>query len=111
MNSRSLIVPGALLLAWVASRAVRTACYSLRDKVVVITGGSRGLGLVLARHVCAQGGKVALIARDRDELSRAKADLAARAGRVLTVQCDLLENEQIQPAVRHIIDRFGKIDV
>src|SRR5438874_4429382 len=112
MNSRGLVVPGAfLLLIWIASRAVRTAYYSLRDKVVVITGGSRGLGLVLARHVCAQGGRVALIARDRDELARAKADLAARGGHVLTVQCDLLDNEQIQFAVRHIIDRFDKIDM
>jgi NAD(P)-dependent dehydrogenase (short-subunit alcohol dehydrogenase family) len=112
MNSRGLVLPGALLLlAWIASRAVRTAYYSLRDKVVVITGGSRGLGLVLARQVCAKGGNVAIIARDRDELARAKADLAARGGHVLTVQCDLLDNEQIQPAVRHIIDRFGKIDI
>ena len=112
MNSRGLVVPGVfLLLIRIASRAVRTAYYSLRDKVVVITGGSRGLGLVLARHVCAQGGRVALIARDRDELARAKADLGARGGHVLTVQCDLLDNEQIQFAVRHIIDRFDKIDM
>src|SRR5437762_1521840 len=112
MNSRGLVVPGVfLLLIWIASRAVRTAYYSLRDKVVVITGGSRGLGLVLARHVCAQGGKVALIARDRDELARAKADLAARGGHVLTIQCDLLDAAQIEAAVHQIIDRFGKIDI
>src|SRR5947209_3664470 len=112
MNSRGLVASGAfLLLIWIVSRAVRTAYYSLRDKVVVITGGSRGLGLVLARHVCAQGGNVALIARDRDELARAKADVAARGGHVLTVQCDLLDNEHIQLAVRHIIDRFDKIDM
>src|SRR5947209_11701405 len=112
MNSRGLVASGAfLLLIWIVSRAVRTAYYSLRDKVVVITGGSRGLGLVLARHVCAQGGNVALIARDRDELARAKADVAARGGHVLTVQCDLLDKEQIQFAVRHIIDRFDKIDM
>src|SRR5947208_15144539 len=112
MNSRGLVVPGAfLLLIWIASRAVRTAYYSLREKVVVITGGSRGLGLVLARHICAQGGSVALIARDADELARAKADLAARGGAVLTIECDLLDARQIQSAVQQIIDRFGKIDI
>jgi short-subunit dehydrogenase len=112
MNFRVLLLAGALLLfAWLVSRVVRTACYPLRDKVVVITGGSRGLGLVLARYVCKRGGNVALIARDPEELARAKTDLAARGGKTLTIQCDLLDSGQIHSAVRQIIDRFGKIDI
>jgi NAD(P)-dependent dehydrogenase (short-subunit alcohol dehydrogenase family) len=112
MNIRVLLPAGALLLgAWVTARAIRTARYTLRDKVAVITGGSRGLGLVLARHICAQGGNVAIIARDPEELARAKADLARRGGAILTVQCDLLDTPQIEAAVRQIIDRFGKIDI
>ncbi len=112
MNVRVLLPAGALLLgAWVTGRAIRTARYMLRDKVVLITGGSRGLGLVLARHVCAQGGSVALIARDSEELARAKADLAPRCGAVLTIQCDLLDALQIEAAVRQVIDRFGRIDI
>jgi NAD(P)-dependent dehydrogenase (short-subunit alcohol dehydrogenase family) len=112
MSIRVLLLAGALLfLAWLVIRVIRTARYSLRDKVALITGGSRGLGLVLARHVCAQGGNVALIARDPKELARAKADLAPRGDEVLTVECDLLDNTQIQSAIRQIIDRFGKIDI
>jgi NAD(P)-dependent dehydrogenase (short-subunit alcohol dehydrogenase family) len=112
MNVRGLFRAGALLLsAWVTARAIRTARYTLRDKVAVITGGSRGLGLVLARHICAQGGNVAIIARDPEELARAKADLARRGGAILTVQCDLLDTPQIEAAVRQIIDRFGKVDI
>src|SRR4029453_4688865 len=112
MNIRVLLPAGALLLgAWVTARVIRTTRYTLRGKVAVITGGSRGLGLVLARHICAQGGSVALIARDPDELGRAKADLAAHGGVVLTIQCDLLDAAQIEAAVRQIIDRFGKIDI
>jgi NAD(P)-dependent dehydrogenase (short-subunit alcohol dehydrogenase family) len=111
MKLRFLLMPGALIAAaWLALRFIRTARYSLRDKVAVITGGSRGLGLVLARRICAQGGSVALIARDPDELARAKADLAPHGG-VLTVQCDLLDASQIEGAFRQIIDRFGKIDI
>jgi len=83
----------------------------LRDKVALISGGSRGLGLVLARHICSQGGKVALIARDPGELTRAKADLVARGGKVLTVECDLLDREQIQAAVRKVINHFDRIDI
>ena len=114
MNIRVLLPAGAVLLgAWVTARIIRTARYTLRDKVAVITGGSRGLGLVLARHICAQGGSVALIARDREELARAKADLARRGGapNAFGVQCDLLDAAQIEAAVRQIIDRFGKIDI
>src|SRR5947208_9195067 len=114
MNIRVLLPAGAVLLgAWVTARIIRTARYTLRDKVAVITGGSRGLGLVLARDICAQGGSVALIARDREELARAKADLARRGGapNAFGVQCDLLDAAQIQSAVRQIIDRLGKIDI
>src|SRR5256714_6341579 len=112
MNLRVLLATGAILLAvWLIVRFIRTVSYPLREKVVLITGGSRGLGLVLARHICARGGNVALIARDPDELTRAKADLVPRGGKVLTVECDLLDAGQIQSAVRKIIDRFGKIDI
>src|SRR5436853_2346532 len=112
MNTRVLAGAGALLLGgWIARRAIRVARYTLRDKVVLISGGSRGLGLVLARHVCEQHGKVALIARDREELARAKSDLASRSGRVVTIECDLLDHAQIHDAVRTAIDRLGKIDI
>jgi NAD(P)-dependent dehydrogenase (short-subunit alcohol dehydrogenase family) len=112
MNVRILLPAGALVLgAWVTVRAIRKGRYTLRDKVAVITGGSRGLGLVLARHICAQSGSVALIARDPEELARAKADLAARGGAVLAIQCDLLDASQIEAAVRQTIDRFGKVDI
>src|SRR6266404_751540 len=112
MNFRVVLLGVALLfLIWLIARLIRTARYPLREKIVLITGGSRGLGLVLARHVCGRGGNVALIARDREELARAKADLASRGGKVLTIECDLLDATQIQSAVRRIIDRFGKIDI
>src|SRR5881296_984242 len=112
MNFRFVFVAVAfLLVAWLIVRFIRTARYPLREKVVLITGGSRGLGLVLARHICTRGGNVALIARDPEELARAKADLSPRGGEVLTIECDLLDTGQIQVAVRRVIDRFGKIDV
>src|SRR5438094_3200904 len=114
MNVRDLLRAGALLIgAWITARIIRTARFTLRDKVAVITGGSRGLGLVLARDICAQGGSVALIARDREELARAKADLDRRGGapNAFGIPCDLLDAAQIEAAVRQIIDRFGKIDI
>ena len=113
MNTTRVLLPaGALLIGvWIAARIVRTVRYRLRDKVVLISGGSRGLGLVLARQICQQGGLVAIIARDREELARAKADLARHGGKVLTVECDLLNRDQVHGAVRTVVDRFGRIDI
>src|SRR5436309_4603693 len=112
MTLRVFLLSGAILLVlWLIARFIRTARYPLYDKVVLITGGSRGLGLVLARHVCARGGNVAIIARDPDELMRAKTDLVPRGGKALTIECDLLDPGQIHSAVRRVIDRFGKVDV
>src|SRR5436189_2972846 len=112
MNIRVVLSVGALLLcAWIITRLIRTARYPLREKVVLITGGARGIGFVLARHICAHGGNVAVIARDHEELARAQADLSPRGGGVLTIECDLLDTGQIQVAVRRVIDRFGKIDI
>jgi NAD(P)-dependent dehydrogenase (short-subunit alcohol dehydrogenase family) len=113
MLSWILVVVLVLLAVWAILRLIRTQRYSLRDRVVLITGGSRGLGLVLARQIYAAGGKVALIARDTEELGRAKADLARCGGapNAFAVQCDLLDPEQIRSAVRQIIDHFGKIDI
>ena len=112
MNSRVWLGAGALLVGgWLTARVIRTARYELRDKVALISGGSRGLGLVLARHICDEGGKVALLARDPEELARAKEDLTARGGKVLTVECDLLDRDQIRAAVRKVIDHFDRIDI
>src|SRR6266704_715023 len=112
MNTRVWLGAGAVLLGgWITARVIRTVQYTLRDKVALISGGSRGLGLVLARRICDQGGNVALLARDPEELARAKADLTARGGKVLTVECDLLDRDQIQAAVRKVIDHFDRVDI
>jgi len=82
-----------------------------KDRIALITGGSRGLGLEIAKQICARGGKVALFARDAKELGRAKNDLEHFGTEVLTVQCDLLEAPQIQSAVQQTLERFRKVDI
>ena len=82
-----------------------------RDKIALISGGSRGLGLELARQICGHGGKVVLLARDTDELARAKSELDRFGTEVLTIPCDLLETAQIQSAVQQTLQRFGRIDI
>src|SRR5260370_6542557 len=101
MDSRFLLLAVALVFAaWLTLRIIRTLHFSLRNKVALITGGSRGLGLVLARQICAAGGKVALLARDNEELIRAKTDLAGRGGPVISLLFDLLHFVPIQSGNR-----------
>lgn len=83
----------------------------LRDDVVVITGGSRGLGLALATRFLAEGARVALLARDNDELHRARMRLAPAPGQVVTVRCDVTKPEEMKTAVECVLRSFGRIDI
>ncbi|MDB4957406.1 MAG: Ketoacyl reductase [Myxococcales bacterium] len=89
----------------------RLTAYDLRDKVVVVTGGSRGLGLVLARQLVARGAKVAICARDRDELERARAELAEGGGRVIALPSDITDRAQIDRLIDDVTRELGPIDV
>jgi short-subunit dehydrogenase len=82
-----------------------------RDKAVLITGGSRGLGLEIARQVCQYGGRVGILARSPEELAEAKTELDRIGGETLTIQCDLFDGSQIQSAIQQMLQRFGRIDV
>jgi short-subunit dehydrogenase len=98
--------------AWLAWRGYRSLYgYELKDKTVLVTGGSRGLGLVLARELIANGARVAICARDPVELDQAFEDLAGRGGRVMTVPCDLTQPDRVNEMVAVVERRLGPIDV
>ena len=98
--------------AVLALRALRSrATYDFRDKSVLITGGSRGLGLVLAREFAAEGARLTIVARDRVELEQARADLATRGAEVLAFACDVRDQADVQSAIERVIARYGSIDV
>ena len=85
--------------------------FDFRGKSVLITGGSRGLGLVLAREFARHGARVSICARDPEELERARRDLAARGATVFAFPCDVTDRAQVQEWVRLSADRFGAVDV
>jgi NAD(P)-dependent dehydrogenase (short-subunit alcohol dehydrogenase family) len=100
---------GALLAARAAFRKWQE--YGLRGKTVLITGGSRGLGLVMAREFAREGAQVAICARDREELERASEDLARQGARVFAVPCDVTDRSQVRELVEVVTGHFGRIDV
>ena len=107
-------LPGILLAACGLAGLLllrRPVNYSLADKVVVITGGSRGLGLALAREFSRHGAKVALLARDRQELERAAADLRNSGAEVTTWTCDVQRDQEVEETISAIGREYGRIDI
>jgi short-subunit dehydrogenase len=100
---------GGALLAYAGLRSAKWP--SFRGKTVLITGGSRGLGLVLARHLAREGARLALCARDREELDRAEAELKSIGADVYTVVCDVSNRADIDIMVSEVRQRFEHIDV
>ena len=78
---------------------------------VLITGGSRGLGLALARRFAREGARLTLLARDGDELERARKELAGTGADVIVYECDVGDPDQVDSAVRFVCEKRGRIDV
>src|SRR6478735_2600322 len=116
MNSRN---PSSRTLGLVAAGAVAaalwklatTSSYSFAGKVVAITGGSRGLGLELARLAAEEGASVALLARDQEELDRACEDVAQISNRVIGIRCDVADLTAVAESLQAVVERFGRLDV
>jgi len=106
-----LITTTAAALGIVALRAALQKSYSFRDKTVVITGGSRGLGLEMARLFADEGANVALIARTRQTLEMAAIELKSRGARIVAICCDIRDREQVDEAIDDVVRQFGSIDV
>lgn len=100
------------LAAAATGYAVRRARrYPLRDRVALITGGSRGLGLLLARELGVRGCRVAVCARNGDELRRAVTDLRALGITAHGITCDLRDRDQIRAMVAETADYFDGLDI
>lgn len=110
---RSLLALGAVGAGFVAARQMwdKGEPFSFHNTVVLITGGSRGLGIVLARQLAAEGARLAIIARDEAELERARAELAERGAEVLAFPCDVSDRAQAAQAVERTVAHYGRIDL
>lgn len=95
----------------IASVLLRGRTYSLRGKTVLITGGSRGLGLALAREFARAHCRIAICARSEEELENASRSMATDGTEVLTVVCDVTDPSSVQRLIEMVRSRFGQIDI
>lgn len=104
-----LLAAGVSLLAAVSMRSYRR--YSLQGRTVLITGGSRGLGLALARQMAREGAHLAICGRDPESLQRAAASLVDSGAEVLAVPADVTDAASVEALIRAVHDRYGHVDV
>jgi short-subunit dehydrogenase len=81
------------------------------DRVVAITGGSRGLGFAMAQEFAARGARLAICARDQEVLSEAESKLRGLGAQVLAIAADITQHEQAAGFVEAVTQRFGRVDV
>ena len=91
---------------------------SLKDMVVVISGGTRGIGLAIGERIAADGGKVALLGKTMTPhpvlagtLGTAAAAIEAAGGEALPIQTDVRHEDQIAKAVKQVVDKWGRVDM
>ncbi len=106
-NLLSLMASALVLRAVIQQKRLA----DLGGSVVLITGGSRGLGLALAHEFGRHGCRLALCARDADELARAQEDLASKGYEVFTSVCDLTDTAQISRLIAEVTACYGQIDI
>lgn len=83
----------------------------MKDKVVIITGASSGIGKALSFEMAARGAVVVLAARSWDTISEIESELKSRGARVMAVQTDVSREEDCRKLVAETVRKFGRIDI
>jgi len=108
------LLPAAAALGGAAAAVLlarRRGRFNLTNCVAVVGGGSRGLGLAIARNLGGLGAHVVVSARDETELDAAARDLRSRNIGVTTIVCDLSERGAGRRLVDDVVKQHGRIDV
>ena len=111
MRDSTLWLGVAATAALGATLARRARAGSFRDRVVLITGGARGLGLAIARELAPEHPRLVLMSRTIAELDRAAADLTARGASVRVIVGDVRDRRRVADAIESVVRRHGRLDV
>ena len=113
MTKRTWLKVAALAAGgYLVAKRIAPPAYSFADRVVIVTGGSRGLGLELSRRLAASGAHIAICAREPEELAAAADELSEIAsGDVFAGPCDVTDRDEVGAFVREVLRRYGRVDV
>jgi len=112
-RQNSLWIAAASAGAIIGLRALnrQRKAFNFAGKTVVITGASRGLGLVMARQLAAEGANLAICARDASELEKAREELTETGAQVLAVTCDIRHEKEVNAFIKQVENELGQVDV
>jgi len=82
-----------------------------KDKVVIVTGGSKGIGEGCSRVFCREGGLVSVLARGAEAGEKLVAELTATGpGKAIFLPCDVGRHEELRDAIEQTVEQFGRLD-
>jgi NAD(P)-dependent dehydrogenase (short-subunit alcohol dehydrogenase family) len=108
---RKIPTLGLIVLGSGALAAALRPKRSFAGSVVLITGGSRGLGLELARQLARENARLVLCARSLEELERAGAEVAGLGAEVLILPCDISRPDEVSALIQGVRRHYGRLDV
>lgn len=82
----------------------------LENKVVIVTGGAKGIGAAITRAFAAEGAVPCILGRNRAEADALVAEIAAQGGRADSLACEMTDEAQVRAAVAAVLARHGRID-
>ncbi|MFT5349307.1 MAG: NAD(P)-dependent dehydrogenase (short-subunit alcohol dehydrogenase family) [Planctomycetota bacterium] len=85
--------------------------FSLEDKVAIITGGSKGLGLMMAEGFAEAGAKLVLCSRKLDQCEEAAIKIRALGAECHAIACDVSDPDDVEKMVNYTIKEFGRVDI
>ncbi len=84
----------------------------LKDKIALVTGGSRGIGRAIVETLAREGAKVAFVYRSNQAAADGLVgELTDTGGEVLAIQCDVAKKDECDAAVTQVIDKWGRLDI
>lgn len=83
----------------------------LKDKVIIVTGASEGIGEAIAVRLSQESAKLAIVARDEAKLKKVASEIASSGGTAETFVCDIRYKEEIKNTIDSVAAKFGTIDV
>ncbi|GJH39595.1 oxidoreductase [Capnocytophaga sp. HP1101] len=84
---------------------------NIKDKVLIITGASSGLGEATALHLAEYGAIIVAAARRKDRLDSLVSRITAAGGKALAVECDVTKKEDVERVAQETLKAYGRIDV
>jgi short-subunit dehydrogenase len=106
-----ILALSAIGLLIVRTVARRLNDYNLKNKIVLITGGSRGLGLILARLLNKERARLVVCARDKAELEEVSGEFSQHGSQIFTIPCDITDKKQVDAMLDQVRQKMGRIDV